>query len=221
MAEHEPRARRGDPAKLSPHEREDHERIRREEQEIRRERSQLRRVSEIVRFADLMAILMVLATVFSAYATWRTAQVTSTVFMIADRPFLGVQQARFEAVDTFRPTVTVDFRNFGQIPAVDALATVTALVDGKRVKPGAGEMTSSDAGFVPPNVPYFLYAYLPTDAYPLIIAGKANLQVQVRLMYKSPRLLHEYCYFERIVYDYRSGTFRMAGGNDRCGSEVF
>lgn len=221
MAEHEPRARRRDEAKLNPHERDDHDLIRLEEQEIRRERSQNRRLSEMLRFADLMAILMVLATLMSAYATWRTAQVTNAVFLIADRPFLGVQRAQFEAIDSPRPTVTVDFRNFGQIPAIDAIATVNALIDGKRVKPVAGEMASIDAGIVPPNVPYYLYAYLPTDAYQQVVGGKSNLQVQVRLMYKSPRLLHEYCYFERIVYDYRSETFRMAGGNDRCGSEVF
>jgi hypothetical protein len=222
MAEQESRARRHEAhPELTPSELEDHERIRRDEREIRRDESQIRRLSEVLRFADLMAVMMVLATVFSAYATWRTASVTSQVFAIADRPFLGVQQVHFEALDSPHPMIAVDLRNFGQLPALDAIANVHALVEGKVIKTPTGEMSSIDAGIVPPNVPYFVYAYLTPDLYQQVTSGKSNLQVHVTLMYKGPRQQAEYCYFERIIYDYRSASFRMAGGNDRCGSDVF
>jgi len=205
----------------SDSERAEHELLRREERQLARERLQLTRFGRALRFADLMAVMMVFATVLSAYATWKTAQVTSMVFAVADRPFLGVSNIAFEAVQSERPTITVDLRNFGQIPALDAIISVHAVLDGKRVKPPDGEMSSIDAGNVSPTVPHYFYAYLTPEAYKAVAAGDSNLQVHVSLIYKGPQLDKEYCYFERIVYDYRSATFRMAGGNDHCGSEVF
>src|SRR5579863_6046192 len=98
------------------------------------ERSTLARLTQAVKLADFMAILMVLATFFSAYATWRTAKVTSTIFAVADRPFLGVQQVAFEGTDPAHPKIVVGFRNFGSIPALDAIVSAHAVVDGKMVK---------------------------------------------------------------------------------------
>jgi hypothetical protein len=222
MAEHDSPARRRDsPQDLYDSERADRELLRREERQLARQSVQLTRFGRALRFADLMAVMMVLATVLSAYATWKTAQVTSMVFAVADRPFLGVSNVAFEAIQSRRPMITVDFRNFGQIPAVDAIVSVHAVVDGKRVKPPDGEMSSIEAGNVSPTVPHYFYAYLTPEAYKSVASGDSNLQVHVSLIYKGPQLDKEYCYFERIVYDYRSATFRMAGGNDHCGSEVF
>jgi hypothetical protein len=214
MADKESRARRHPEPQGPGTARDEHELLRTEQKEVRR-------LTEVLRIADLMAILMVLATIFSAYATWRTAQVTSSVFLIADRPFLGVRQVQFEAVDSPNPMIAIDFRNFGQIPALDTLASAHAVVNGKMIKPNDGEMTSMDAGIVPPSVPFYLYAFLPADLYHEVLSGKSNLQVHVHLIYKGPRQQREYCYFERIVYDYRSSSFRMGGGNEHCGSEVF
>src|SRR5215471_11422147 len=70
------------------------------ERERRWERAEERRVSHAIRLTDLLAVLMVIATGFSAFATWRTAQVTSLVFAIADRPFMGVAKLDFEATDS-------------------------------------------------------------------------------------------------------------------------
>jgi len=94
---------------------------RRDREIIKSERTILVRLGQAVKLADFMAILMVLATFFSAYATWRTALVTSTIFAVADRPFLGVQQVTFERTDAQHPTIAVNFRNFGSIQAMDAI----------------------------------------------------------------------------------------------------
>ncbi len=51
----------------------------------RGERSLIRRFSEALRFADFMALLMVAATAFSAFATWRTAQVTNLLSIFCFR----------------------------------------------------------------------------------------------------------------------------------------
>ncbi len=188
---------------------------------IKSERTILTRLGQAVKLADFMAILMVLATFFSAYATWRTALVTSTIFAVADRPFLGVQEVSFERTDTQHPTIVVNIRNFGSIQALDAIVGAHALVDGKVVKDPAEAVSEMDAGILSPNVPHFFYVFIPPEKYQAVAAGKSNLQVHVRMLYKGPAHEKQLCYFERFVYDYRVGTFLASGGDDRCSSDVF
>jgi hypothetical protein len=133
---------------------------RRDREIIRTERSLLARLAQALRLADFMAILMVLATFFSAYATWRTALVTSTIFAVADRPFLGVQQISFRETETQHPTIVVNFRNFGSIPALDAIVSAHAVIDGKLVKSPADVMSQMDAGILSPNVPHSFYVFI-------------------------------------------------------------
>lgn len=194
---------------------------RRDREIIRTERSLLARLGQAIRVADLMAVLMVLATFFSAYATWRTALVTSAIFAVADRPFLGVQRVNFETDDPAHPIIMVNYKNFGNIPALDTILSVHAVVDGKLVKPAAGAMSEIDAGIVSPNVPHYFYIALPSDKYQAVAAGKSNLQVHVRFVYKGPAHLMELCYFERFSYQLQWNIFQASGGDDRCGSEVF
>jgi len=95
-------------------EREDHEELQRE---IEIEHAEHLRVWRALGFADFMAVLMVVVTGFSAYATWRTAQVTSMVFATSDRPFVEVAKVEFEDTHSPAPYVVVNYRNFGRIPA--------------------------------------------------------------------------------------------------------
>jgi hypothetical protein len=183
---------------------------------IRRQRIQFSRVTKFIRLADFMAILMVLATAFTAFATWRTAQVTSMIFAVTDRPFIGVQTVKFEAQESSAPIVVVDFRNFGHIPATDAIVNVDALIDGKAVKQDGDEMSSVDQGVVSPGVPHFFYTFVSSEQYKQIVAGAARLMVRVKVEYKGPGRVNSYCYFEKIVYDFRTASFRHAGGADRC-----
>ena len=194
---------------------------RRDREIIRTERSLLARLAQAVKLADFMAILMVLATFFSAYATWRTAQLTSTIFAVADRPFLGVQQVSFERTDSAHPTIVVTFRNFGSIHAVDAIVGAYALVDGKAVKDPGDAMSEMGAGILSPNVSHTFYVFIPPDTYQAVAAGKSNLQVHVRMLYKGPAHERQLCYFERFAYDYRENVFQAAGGSDRCRTDIF
>lgn len=196
--------------------------VERSEREIlRSERSLLARLSQAIKLADFMALLMVLATFFSAYATWRTARVTSAIFAVADRPFLGVQQVAFQATDSQHPRIAVEFRNYGSIQALDAVVGAHAVVDGKVVKDPEYPMTETEAGILSPNVPHTFYLTMPRDQFQAVVAGKSNLQVHVRMIYKGPAHVEELCYFERFAYDFRSGIFGASGGNDRCTSEIF
>ena len=194
---------------------------RREREIIRSERSMLARLSQAVKLADFMAILMVLATFFSAYATWRTALVTSTIFAVSDRPFIGVQQVSFMGSDAQHPMIAVNFRNFGSIPALDTIVSAHAVVDGKVVRPPAGTMSEIGAGIVSPNVPHDFFVFISPDQYQSVAAGKSNLQVHVKVLYKGPAHVTQLCYFERFSYDVRVNVFVASGGNDKCGTDVF
>ncbi len=188
---------------------------------LRAERSILARLADAVKLADFMAILMVLATFFSAYATWRTAKLTSTIFAVADRPFIGVQQVAFVGTDAQHPMISVNFRNFGSIPALDTIVSVHAVVDGKVVAPPAGTMSEMDAGIASPNVTHDFFVFISPGQYQAVTAGKSNLQVHVKVMYKGPAHEMQLCYFERFAYDLRVNVFLASGGNDKCGTEVF
>lgn len=194
---------------------------RREREIIRTERSLVARLAQAVKLADFMALLMVLATLFSAYATWRTAMVTSAIFAVADRPFLGVEQVVFEATDSQHPMIAVRFKNFGNIQALKTIVGAHAVIDGKLVKDPEYPMTETDAGILSPNVPHAFHLTLPREKYEAVIAGKSNLQVHVRMLYKGPAYDKELCYFERFAYDFRSGSFGASGGSDRCEGQVF
>ncbi|MFZ0679361.1 hypothetical protein [Candidatus Binatus sp.] len=194
---------------------------RRDREIIRTERSLLARLGQAIKVADLMAVLMVLATFFSAYATWRTALVTSTIFAVADRPFLGVQQISFQETDTQHPTIVVNFKNFGSIPALDAIVGAHAVIDGKLIKGPADTMSEINAGILSPNVPHSFYVFLPQDKYAAVAAGKSNLQVHVRMIYNGPAHQKQLCYFERYAYDFRMNIFQASGGDDRCGTDIF
>jgi hypothetical protein len=179
------------------------------------EKSLIRRFTEVLRFADFVALLMVAATAFSAYAAWRTAQVTSHIFALEERPFLGVERITFEQGDTPNPRAVIEYRNYGKIPASGAIITVVALADGKRVAASPNEMSSVSAGVLSPGVPHFFYSYLPVDTYKRIVAGELSLMLHVRAEYQGPGR-EEFCYTERVVFDYRSADFRPVGGTDRC-----
>jgi hypothetical protein len=183
-----------------------------------REREFLRAERRILGVADFMALMMVAATAFTAIATWRTYQVSELIFAISDRPFIGVEKVSFERTETEEPAIIVDFRNFGPIPADDAIVKVTALLDGKAIPPHDGEMPESNQGVISPGVPHFFYAFLVPEEYQKAVGGGARLMVRVNVEYKGPELRRLYCYSEKLFYDFHTGTFRHAAGNSRCGN---
>lgn len=70
----------------------------------------------------------------------------------------------------------------------------------------------------------FLYPHSPVtpDDYKEIVSGGSRLMLHVYIEYKGPELAARCCYLERIIYDYRSASFRHSGGTDKCtNSDVF
>lgn len=176
----------------------------------------LRTERRILSVADFMALMMVAATLFTAFATWRTYRVSELIFAVADRPFIGVQSVAFERVDTPHPAIVVDLRNFGPIPADDAIVNVTALLEGKPIPPQDGEIPESNQGVVSPQVPHFFYVFMSSDDYTRVVGGAAHLMVRIHVEYKGPALERLYCYMKKVFFDHHTGTFRPAGGTSHC-----
>jgi hypothetical protein len=184
----------------------------------RGERSLIRRFSEVLQFADFMAVLMVAATVFSAFATWRTAQVTNLLFSIAERPYIGIQRTTFDSIGSDAARLTIDFRNFGQVSASDGVATIRLLVDGTPLERGTA--ATVNVGMVSPTVPHLYSSYLPADIYHKILQGKALLVVQTSITYRGPDG-RQFCYHESNTYDRRANVFSPSGGSDKCGDAIY
>jgi hypothetical protein len=184
----------------------------------RGERSLIRRFSEVLQFADFMALLMVAATAFSAFATWRTAQVTNLLFSIAECPYIGVERVAFDSIASDAARLTIDFRNFGQVSAIDGVATIRELVDGKPLERGA--VATINVGMVSPTVPHLNFRFIPADLYKKILDGQAHLVVQVIITYRGPDQ-REFCYDQLLTYDHRVNTFGSSGGTDKCSGAIY
>ena len=192
-----------------------------DEAELRRdERSLARRISRALRFADLMAVLMVGATAMSAFATWRMASLTQTLFAVSERPYVGVTEVSFDSGRANATRVRVDFRNFSHVYATDGVARVWILIDGKRLRHRGGGTSTMNVGMISPTVPHFLYRSLPHDIYNAVIDGQAKIVVRSKIIYRGPDQ-REFCYNEFFTYDDQADGFVSVGGDDRCGRAIY
>ncbi|MGH7934716.1 MAG: hypothetical protein ACREQN_16355 [Candidatus Binataceae bacterium] len=188
------------------------------EELTRGERSLLRRVSRALKFADFMAVLMVFATAFSAFATWRTATVTNLLFSVSERPYVGIERVRFDSITNKNARLMVDLRNFGKISATDGVVVTRLLVDGHPMQSGLANTVN--VGMVSPNVPQLFFRFVPGNVYHAISIGSARFVVHVIVAYRGPDH-REFCYNELMTYDARARAFASSGGSDRCGAAVY
>jgi len=81
-------------------------------------RNLLKQITTALEITDLIALMMVVVTGLSAYATWRTAEVTNQILLTSERPYVGIES--LDLVDETSPKVRADLRNFGSVQAEDA-----------------------------------------------------------------------------------------------------
>ncbi|HZO82767.1 MAG TPA: hypothetical protein VFB33_13815 [Candidatus Binataceae bacterium] len=185
---------------------------RRAEQELRR--SALRKIAGYLGFADLMAVLMVLATGFSAFATWRTATIAYELLTSSERPYFGVRDVTLDRSHPDEPRIYVDYRNFGHVPADNVRLQAAVFLGGRQL---ADEGVTRSVGVLSPDVPHHIYLHVPPQSAPDILAGRAKLLAQVSAWYAGSGA-RTFCYRERFAYMPDSGTFEIAGGSTRCDS---
>lgn len=177
-----------------------------------RERSAIGRLSELLGFADLVAVLMVLATGFTAFATWRTATIANALYLASERPYFGVESVELDTGPATDTRVIVHYQNFGNVSAEDVVLSERLFIDGKPVAKAERKL---DAGIISPHVPHELYVHVPDAEVEPVRSGHAQLVVQVRASYRGgdPRV---YCYLEKFVYFPETDLFDVNGGTPRC-----
>lgn len=186
----------------------------------RDERTVVRRLSNVLRFNDFMTVMMVVATAFSAFATWRTAHVTNLLFSVAERPYIGVQGVSIDSIDADFARVVVDCRNFGNVSAKGAVVRVRVTIDGKDPPNTTLVAETENIGIVSPTVPHRIFRYIPKNLFDQVIEGRSRMVVRVLSTYLGPDD-RPFCYNELLSYDRRSGDFIPNGGNDQCSGQVF
>jgi tRNA splicing endonuclease len=215
----EERRRRADREQREKRQQREEQEERREEQELRR--SALRKIAGYLGFADLMAVLMVAATGFSAFATWRTATIAYELLMSSERPYFGVEDVKLDRSRLDDPRIFVDYRNFGHIPADGVKLKATMFIYSRPLpadgKPVAVNGVSSNAGILSPDVPHHVFLHIPKERYADVMAGRESLLTQVSAWYTNSGG-RVFCYRERFTYMPDSDTFEIAGGSSRCDS---
>ncbi len=187
---------------------------------LRDERTVIRRLSNVLRFNDFMTMMMVVATAFSAFATWRTAHVTNLLFSVAERPYIGVQEVTIDTIDANFARLVADCRNYGNVPANGAVMRVGVIIDGK---PLAGSMLAAateNIGIVSPTVPHRIFRYVPRAMFDAVRVGRSRMIVRVLSNYRGPDE-RQFCYSKMLTYDPRSNDFIPNGGNDQCDGQVY
>jgi hypothetical protein len=178
-------------------------------------RSGLRRLVVSVELADLLGLLMILATAFSAYSTWRTAQLAGQLLLITARPYLGNKAVYFDRTDTGEPRVVADLRNFGSVQAINTTIDGRLLFNGHPIGGKKGPRSTIFAGVFSPNVPHPTYFHLPADTYREAIENKGKLQLRLEMRYAGPSG-DRHCYSKSFTYDSEDGEFYSDHGTLSC-----
>ncbi|MBF6569963.1 MAG: hypothetical protein IVW54_13930 [Candidatus Binataceae bacterium] len=179
------------------------------------ERQRLGKLAQLLGFAELMTLLMVAATTFSAIATWRTASIAESIYLASERPYFGVESIRLDNSIAGDPRVEVEYRNFGNLSADATVLDRRILIDGVAV---ASQSKQLFAGILSPQVPHTVQLHLPASSYDAIIQGRSKLRVEIKATYRGldQRTL---CYFEGFRFLADTGKFEVRGGTSRCSEQ--
>lgn len=176
-------------------------------------RKLLRTIASTLEIADVIALTMALVAALSAYATWKTAQVTKQILLTSQRPYIGTESVNL--IGETNPKVLVELRNFGSVQAEDAVIRIVLRVNGKALASDSEPQQEETPVVFSPAVPHRFYRHLAADTYRDALQGKANVVVEIRVRYKGPRG-DEHCYITRDSYDHVDGIFYPQGGSLSC-----
>lgn len=172
-----------------------------------------RTIVSALEIADLIALTMVFATALSAYATWRTEQVTNQILLISQRPYIGLESINL--VGNTNPKVVEDLRNFGTVQAEQTRVSVVLRVNGDALSGDSEHQQHEGALVFSPGVPHRFYRHISLDTYRRALQGKVNLGIETQVRYMGPRG-DEHCYLTVYNYDHADGVFFPQRGSLSC-----
>jgi len=187
------------------------------------ERAILRTQREVVRSQDTSNLLMVIATalmsvatVCSAWASWRMARVAEDLFRASERPYFGVSSLKLDLSNRERPATWVEFRDFGSVPADRVVVDVSTFIDGKPVPGGLGKShVVMSLGLIAPNSPFNFAALFPQRFSSAIASGASKAIVSAVATYKDAAGQF-YCFHMAYMYFAPMKKFDPAGGGTDC-----
>jgi hypothetical protein len=179
------------------------------------ERSFRTRMLAQLQLADFLAVMMVLSTTFSAYATWRTAKIADSIYMAAERAYFGVESITFNNSRVGDPRVAIDYRNLGNVTAMHLRMLRRMSIDDAEI-PSATRIIQP--GVLSPGVSHLTYIHLPAGAYTPILAGRSSLKIQVAVTYTNPRQ-QPLCYMTTFTYDADEENFNGSSGSVDCSAQ--
>jgi hypothetical protein len=174
-------------------------------------RNLLKRIASALEITDLIVLMMVLVTGLSAYATWKTAQVTNEILLTSQGPYIGTEAVSF--TDETNPKIVVDVRNFGSVQAEEATISIVVQVNGRTLR-GDSEPQQQEAPVVTRRTASVLSSHR-SRYLPRCVQGRTNLVVEIRVRYRGPRG-DEHCYLTRHSYDQIDRVFYSQGGSLSC-----
>jgi hypothetical protein len=185
---------------------------------LRAERSLLAGVRQLIGIQELLTVMMVVAAVSSAIATWKATQ----IYARGERPYIGVASIKLSTDLNNRPYVAVDYRNFGTVPSRQTVLTAWTTIDGEvasyNPRKPAERKVRLNLGILSPDAPHLFAAYFTPDALPAIRDGKVTLKVAIAISYAGSDG-HPYCYRMSFRYFWPTGTLDPDGGSDDCGKD--
>ncbi len=172
-----------------------------------------RTIVSALEITDLIALTMVLATALSAYATWKTEQVTNQILLISQRPYIGLESIKL--VGNTNPKVVEELRNFGTVQAEQIRVSIALRVDGDALSGDSEPQRQVDPLVFSPGVPHRFYRHITLDTYHGAVQGKMNLVIETQVRYRGPRG-DEHCYLTVDNYDRADGVFHPQRGSLSC-----
>jgi hypothetical protein len=168
-----------------------------------------------VHIADLMALLMVAATAFSAYATWETAAIANAIYQASERAYFGIAKTSLDDSRPTDPRVSIDYRNLGNVSATDLKILRRLFINGVEVK---SSTRVTRPGILSPGPPHLFYLQIPPAAYDPIATGKSALVVQVAATYTNP-WREPLCYMVDLTYNLEEQDFDVKTGSLDCAAQ--
>ena len=170
-------------------------------------------IASTLQVTDLIALLMVIVTALSAYATWKTAQIANEILLTSQRPYIGTESINL--IDATSPKVVAELRNFGSVQAERTMISIVLIVNGKALPLDSEPQREQAPVVLSPAVPHRFYRHVSTDTYRDAVQGKADLVVEIQVRYRGPRG-DEHCYLTRDRFDPIDDFFYPQRGSLSC-----
>ena len=114
-------------------------------------------IASTLQVADLIALMMVFVAAMSAYATWKTTQITNEILLTSQRPYIGTQSINLIAATS--PRLVVELRKFGSVQAEHALISVVLIVKGRALPLDSEPQRQQSPAVLSPGAASFLSTF--------------------------------------------------------------